>query len=86
MVSRMRHHKHGYGERAAATLIEKALSAVVYCHHHGVVHRDIKLDNFIYENEGEDAELLGGHVRGELVWWPCGIRGLIEERFFLISS
>jgi len=33
------------------------LSAVIYCHHHGVVHRDIKLDNFIYENEGEDAEL-----------------------------
>merc|ERR1712185_329201 len=24
---------------------------VIYCHNHGVVHRDIKLDNFIYENE-----------------------------------
>jgi len=57
MVSRMRQHKLGYGERAAATLVEKMLSAVLYCHHHGVVHRDIKLDNFIYENEAEDAEL-----------------------------
>jgi serine/threonine protein kinase len=27
------------------------LSAVLYCHQHGVVHRDIKLDNFIYEHE-----------------------------------
>jgi len=57
LVSRMKTHRHGYGERAAATLVEKMLSAVIYCHHHGVVHRDIKLDNFIYENEQEDAEL-----------------------------
>ena len=33
------------------------ISAIIYCHHHGVVHRDIKLDNFIYESEEEDAEL-----------------------------
>lgn len=57
LVSRMRTHAHGYGEKAAATLVEKMLSAILYCHHHGVVHRDIKLDNFIYENEAEDAEL-----------------------------
>jgi len=57
LVSRMKTHKHGYGERAAATIVEKILSSIIYCHHHGVVHRDIKLDNFIYEHEGEDAEL-----------------------------
>ena len=33
--------------------MEKSLSATMYCHKHGVVHRDIKLDNFIYENEDE---------------------------------
>jgi len=57
LVSRMKRHSHGYGERAAATLVEKMLSATLYCHHNGVVHRDIKLDNFIYENEAEDSEL-----------------------------
>eukprot|EP00316_Scyphosphaera_apsteinii_P011201 CAMPEP_0119343668 /NCGR_PEP_ID=MMETSP1333-20130426/106570_1 /TAXON_ID=418940 /ORGANISM="Scyphosphaera apsteinii, Strain RCC1455" /LENGTH=730 /DNA_ID=CAMNT_0007356073 /DNA_START=45 /DNA_END=2237 /DNA_ORIENTATION=+ len=57
LVSRMKNHRHGYGEQAAATLVQKMLSAVLYCHHKGVVHRDIKLDNFIYENEAEDAEL-----------------------------
>ena len=36
---------------AQRDLIEKMLSAIIYCHHHGVVHRDIKLDNFIYEHE-----------------------------------
>ena len=55
LVSRMKTHRHGYGERAAATLLEKMLSSVIYCHHHGVVHRDIKLDNFIYEHEGESC-------------------------------
>jgi serine/threonine protein kinase len=31
--------------------LPQMLSAVLYCHQHGVVHRDIKLDNFIYEDE-----------------------------------
>merc|ERR1719224_218207 len=57
LVSRIRSHRNGFGERSAATLVEKMLSSIIYCHHHGVVHRDIKLDNFIYENESEDAEL-----------------------------
>jgi len=57
LVSRMKHHRHGYGEAAAATLMDKMLSAIIYCHHHGIVHRDIKLDNMMYEGEAEDAEL-----------------------------
>jgi len=57
LVSRMKNHRHGYGEPATATFIEKMLSAVLYCHHHGVVHRDIKLDNMIFGDEREDAEL-----------------------------
>jgi len=57
LVSRMKHHRHGYGEAAAATIIEKIMSSIIYCHHHGVVHRDIKLDNLIYEHEAEEAEL-----------------------------
>ena len=57
LVSRIKSHRNGFGERAAATLMEKMLSAIIYCHRHGVVHRDIKLDNMIYEHDGEDAEL-----------------------------
>jgi len=59
LVSRLgsKMHRHGYGEAAAATLMEEMLSAVLYCHQHGVVHRDIKLDNFIFENEAEDSVL-----------------------------
>ena len=59
LVSRLgsKMHRHGYGEAAAATLMEEMLSAVLYCHQHGVVHRDIKLDNFIFESEAEDSVL-----------------------------
>jgi len=57
LISRMAKNRDGLSERTAATLVEKILSAVLYCHRHGVVHRDIKLDNFIYENEADDAEL-----------------------------
>ena len=37
LVSRMKYHKHGYGERSAATLVEKILSSILYCHHHGTL-------------------------------------------------
>jgi len=57
LVSRMKDHRHGYDEAHAAAMMEKMLSAVLYCHQHGIVHRDIKLDNMMFEDEGEDAEL-----------------------------
>lgn len=66
--------RHGYDERSAASLVEKMLRAIRYCHLNGVVHRDIKLDNFIYEAPGEDAELklidfgFACEVRGWLTW------------------
>jgi len=57
LVSRMKKHRHGYGEKAAATIMEEMLSAVLYCHTHGVVHRDIKLDNMIFQGPEETSEL-----------------------------
>jgi len=57
LVSRMKRHRHGYTEKSAASMIEKVLSAVTYCHHHGIIHRDIKLDNIMYESDAEDGEL-----------------------------
>ena len=33
------------GEREVATLAHKMLSAIHYCHQHGVVHRDIKVSS-----------------------------------------
>mmetsp|Transcript_8619 Transcript_8619/g.22522 ORF Transcript_8619/g.22522 Transcript_8619/m.22522 type:complete len:566 (-) Transcript_8619:296-1993(-) len=57
LVSRMKKHRLGYGEKAAATIMHEMLGAVKYCHSHGVVHRDIKLDNMIFQGPEEDAEL-----------------------------
>ncbi|KOO32313.1 calcium-dependent protein [Chrysochromulina tobinii] len=47
----------GLSERDAAGLVTKMLSALLHCHQHDVVHRDIKLDNFVYESTAQDAEL-----------------------------
>ena len=59
LVSRLRKtgNRHGVGEAGAATLMEEMLSAVLYCHQHGVVHRDIKLDNFMLESPSHDSEV-----------------------------
>ena len=40
-----------------ATLLEKMLSAVLYCHRHGVVHRDIKVRASTLHASTHDAPL-----------------------------
>ena len=44
-----------YTEADAAQLMQTMLSAVLYCHNRGIVHRYLKLDNFLYESEADGA-------------------------------
>ena len=37
--------------------MSKMIASILYCHERNVCHRDVKLDNFVYESDGEDAEL-----------------------------
>ena len=37
--------------------MSKMIASILYCHERNVCHRDVKLDNFGYESNGEDAEL-----------------------------
>jgi len=56
LVQRLEQSHQLLDEATCATVIEKVLSAIHYCHGHGVVHRDIKLDNIMHESEATDAE------------------------------
>ena len=33
------------------------IGAIKFCHENHVIHRDVKLDNFVYESDAADAEL-----------------------------
>ena len=57
LVSRLKQAKHGFGENMVAKLMTKMIGAILYCHEQGVCHRDVKLDNFVYESDAEEAEL-----------------------------
>jgi hypothetical protein len=46
-----------YREKIACKYIYSILSAVAYCHSHNVVHRDLKLENILFETEGKESEL-----------------------------
>jgi len=46
-----------YAERDAADAALQMFRAVNYLHKHHVVHRDIKLENFLYESKADDAAL-----------------------------
>jgi len=43
-----------FGEKDAAEAMYQMLLAINYIHGHGIVHRDIKLENFLYEEKGSD--------------------------------
>uniref|UniRef100_A0A7S1TXT1 non-specific serine/threonine protein kinase n=1 Tax=Phaeomonas parva TaxID=124430 RepID=A0A7S1TXT1_9STRA len=49
--------EHHYDEKTAATLVKKIVSAVRYLHLHDVVHRDLKLENFLFESEDMESEI-----------------------------
>ena len=57
LVARIMDLPTGIDEPTAARYLSKMLSALCHCHERNVVHRDIKLDNFVYENDKLDAEL-----------------------------
>lgn len=46
-----------YSEAQCARLIMQILAAVRYIHSKGIVHRDLKLENFLFDHTGPDAEL-----------------------------
>mmetsp|Transcript_67117 Transcript_67117/g.111602 ORF Transcript_67117/g.111602 Transcript_67117/m.111602 type:complete len:655 (+) Transcript_67117:98-2062(+) len=57
LVSRMQSHSLEWTEVDIAKIIRKVLDTLAYCHKHGIIHRDVKLDNFVYESAAERAEL-----------------------------
>lgn len=45
-----------YSERSCWKIVHDLLSAVAYLHNHKIVHRDLKFENVMFENEGPEAE------------------------------
>ena len=43
-----------YTEKFAATIFQQLMSAIAYCHSKGICHRDLKLENLLYLNEGNE--------------------------------
>lgn len=46
-----------YSETEASKLVFRMVAAVSYLHHLGISHRDLKLENFIFESNEKDAAL-----------------------------
>lgn len=85
-----------YTEGECARLVKQMLSAVRYLHSRGIIHRDLKLENFLFSSTSKDSELkmidfgLSKHFRyGEVQHEAVGtpytvspevIRGSYDER------
>ena len=42
----------GLPEAQAAGIMQQLVSSVAYLHHAGIVHRDLKLENFLFDRAG----------------------------------
>merc|ERR1712159_352353 len=51
------HRRKRFSEMEAALAVRQMLLAVGYLHAHDIVHRDLKLENFLYETKKTDATL-----------------------------
>ena len=47
-----------FKEDRAAKLLRDMLSAVNYLHENGIVHRDLKLENFLFEDSSPSSPLI----------------------------
>jgi calcium-dependent protein kinase len=46
-----------YTEAECARLVKQMLAAVSYCHSRGIIHRDLKLENYLFSSTSTDSEL-----------------------------
>lgn len=46
-----------YTEAQCARLVKQMLSSLTYIHNKGIIHRDLKLENFLFSDTGVDSEL-----------------------------
>ena len=45
-----------YSEKDAANIFLQLMRAIEYCHNNGICHRDLKLENLLYLNEGNEED------------------------------
>ena len=48
--------KKMYSEKNAADIFQQLMGAIEYCHNNGICHRDLKLENLLYLNEGNEED------------------------------
>jgi calcium-dependent protein kinase len=48
---------HKYTEKVACGYILTMVSAIRYLHEHNIVHRDLKLENFLFESQAPDSQM-----------------------------
>lgn len=83
LYTRLHRNRNGLGEREALILVRQMLQALKVLHDRGISHRDVKLENFVFATEEDEAEQCLKLIDFGLVYWrkpgtmaqatlPCG--------------
>eukprot|EP00592_Proboscia_alata_P026969 CAMPEP_0194444248 /NCGR_PEP_ID=MMETSP0176-20130528/127161_1 /TAXON_ID=216777 /ORGANISM="Proboscia alata, Strain PI-D3" /LENGTH=1036 /DNA_ID=CAMNT_0039270601 /DNA_START=128 /DNA_END=3238 /DNA_ORIENTATION=+ len=82
-----------YTEESCARLVKQMLCSVRYIHSKGIIHRDLKLENFLFSSHAEDSELKmidfglskhfsSGEVQNESVGTPYTVAPEVIRRSY----
>jgi calcium-dependent protein kinase len=57
LFDRVKNNSDGFSEKEAAGYLRQLLSALSYLHSRQIVHRDLKAENLLFENDRKDANM-----------------------------